>query len=257
MTQVLETLHADLRTQLTALATEVANGTPITAGLPPDTPAQHSIRTPWETFDSIRPPSSRSTLLDKKYGRPSFSVVSGHQIQRGEVIGRIGLPLDTLGYDIAVHDNVQVLVDLTVLGLYNSATLGARWRALKEGPVSVAAEARVGGYLAVEPSPIRFVFAGSNVSLALVAAYRPKRTTYFVRGGPNTLSVREPFEAFASLERGSVVGFSISPGVEGQLTPTIAIAGQLTFLAEYQDGEALTRGIGPFLPLPQISVGFR
>ncbi|MCA9572410.1 MAG: hypothetical protein KC656_31440, partial [Myxococcales bacterium] len=259
MTEALLALHADLEADLRTLFHEVTRGEPITAGSPPDTPAQHALLRHWERPDSLRRASAGGALLEAKgYGSP-FSVVSGQRITRGEVVGRLGLPLDTLGYDIGLHEDVQLLLDVTVLGVASSATVGVRWRPLVVGDTTLAVEARAGGWLALQYPPARLVLAGSSFGVATVLARTPENRgmTWFARAGVTSLSVNEPVSAFPTLQQGSVVGYALAPGVEAQLTPTTALAVQLTLLAQVQAGRPLTHGIGPFLPVPQLTLGFR
>lgn len=258
MEDAFEDVHRQLHDQLREVVAQIEAGAPVTAGLPPDVPAQASLIDAWNRADTLQAATARSPLLVAKYPSPTFSVVSGHTIQRGETIGRIGVPVATLGYDVGLSDHSQLLLDVTVLGIYNAASAGLRWQPAGQGDTRIALEGRFGGQILLDTTPwTRAVLAGTNGGLAVVVSRPSGPFTAFVRLGARAAFVRQTSPHLPDLGEGRVLGVFGGPGIEGMLSPTVALSAQLAFRSEIQDGRFLSLGLGPVLPLPQVTLGFR
>lgn len=253
--------HNETAIALAAIVDDARHGRPITAGVPPEAPAFSSLAPSWrraDTFDFDRD-AARSSRALKKYGSDRFSLYTGHDTARGDLVGRIGLPRDTLGYELGVTDDVQAQVDFTLLGLYNSGAIGARVHALRFGPTYVSVSGELGGNVVLfrETSWLPEL-ASTYGGLGLTVSHRPGEVTWFAQGNVTLSNVLRTYDAFPDLTRGRVIGLIAGPGVELQLTPTAVVAFRLDATANFQDGEPLDLGpLGPFVAVPQVGLGLR
>ena len=198
-------------------------------------------------------------LARQKYGHARFSLFTGHDTGKGEVIGKIGLPLDTFGYEVGLADGLQTELDLTVLGLYNSAEFGGRKRLFTFGPSKLAFQASVGTDFALE-SERDFVpvLASLHGSGSLLWSRRQREVTTFVQVGGFSARVFEEVDAFPDLQLGQAHGISASTGAELQITPNVVLGARLSATATFQtDGLLQVGTLGPLLVVPQIGLGLR
>ncbi len=194
-----------------------------------------------------------------KYGHARFSLWTGHDTDRGDVVGQLGLPLDTFGYDIGVYDRVQAHVDLTVLGLYNGASGGARVQVIEVGDTKLSVEGWVGLNVALPPER-RYVpeLAALSAGGAVMVSARPKEITWFASAGLFGADVRHSYDAFGGVEEGDAYGVRIGPGFELQVTPTAVVGLKVEALAQVSAGTALRlTDLPPVVLVPQIGLGLR
>ncbi len=271
-------VHAELASELGAIVAQAAAGEPVTAGHPPDAVAYPSFapRTPDSASLGIH---GLDPATAARYRQERFSVISGHDTARGEVIGHLGAPLDTLGYEIGVHDDVQVGVGLTLIamapyveawvplvsvgetfGLYDALTLSVRGQLVCWRASCVSLDA-VGGVdsLVTLGNPAHASFGATRLGLGAQYSVRPDEATWLLHLGATRV---DGLHRLASVgEAGNVTFILLSggPGVEVQITPTTALALEIrtsaTLVSEDGPGTPLSAALTP--PLPQLTVGFR
>lgn len=232
----------------------------VSGGDLPTTNAYTSLDADWRSADTF---DLRGAYEDEralaKYGHARFSLWTGHDTDRGDVTGQIGVPLDTFGYDVGVHDRVQAHVDVTVLGLYNGASGGARVQVLEVGATKLSLEAWGGLNLALPPER-RYApeLAALSAGGAAILSTRPKEITWFATAGVLGARVRHSYDAFGGVEEGDAYGVRFGPGLERQLTPTMVLGFKLEALAQFSGGDALRLSdLPPLVLVPQIGVALR
>lgn len=265
-----DAVHAALAHDVVAVIEQARRGEPVVAGLPATATAYHFLEAwdPPESLDFL--PGKRASDPDvvvAKFGSPTFSVLSGQEARKGETVGRVGAP--QLGYDVGIGDRSQLLFDLTAFGEVNQAGAGIRWRALERGGAALALEERFGFDFTLfdlqiypaEPSlEIRPVFAGATDTVAAVASLRTGDFTVYGRGGGAVVGrLAEVADArtLPDLRRGLAWGPQLGVGLEYQLGPTVAVAGQVVGNLWIQDGAPLPGDVGDVWIAPQITVGLR
>lgn len=253
-------VHDELADEIGRFVAQAARGEPLTAGFAPEHTAFSSLDGgdgSSDTFDLRGPGEDR--LASRKYGHPRFSMWTGHDTRAGDVVGLVGLPLDTFGYGVGVTDGLQANVDLTVLGLFNGVAGGLRARALRVGPTQLSFDGSVGLNVALPPERRhRPELASTNVGAGAVISHRPHEVTWFVAGGAWRADVRHTYDAFDAIALGTLHGVRFGPGVEAQVTPTAVVGLRLDAMSTFQDGEALAlRDRSSWVWVPQIGVGLR
>ena len=231
-----------------------------TGGEPATANAYTSLDADWRSSDSF---DLRGAYEDDrallKYGHARFSLWTGHDTDRGDVVGQIGIPLDTFGYDVGVHDRVQAHVDVTVLGLYNGASGGARVQALEFGATKLSLEGWAGLNMALPPER-NYVpeLAALSAGGAAILSTRPKEFTWFATAGIFGAHVRHTYDAFGGVAEGEAYGVRFGPGFERQVTPTMVLGFKVEAIAQFSGGEALQlTDLPPLVLVPQIGVGLR
>ncbi|MBT3223872.1 MAG: hypothetical protein HN348_32795 [Proteobacteria bacterium] len=156
-------LHTEMATQVANVIEEVAITGTSTSGTPPTTGVQHSFDPHHDitnTFASLSDDEA-AKLADTRYGSQRFSVFSGHSLQRGTTVGRIGLPLDTFGYDIGLTNRLHSQIDLTILGIYNSLSAGLRLHLLMARRTRLSIQGHLGTqFVLLDGRRIRPAIAG-------------------------------------------------------------------------------------------------
>lgn len=260
-TEAFVEVHADLGGGAASIVDQVRADEVATAGIAPTTPAQHALADDWRRADSfdLRDSERADRFALAKYGQTRFSLYTGHDTRKGDVIGHVGLPLDTFGYDVGVTDHLQAQLDLTVLGFYNGLEAGLRWQPLVLGPTRIGIQGSFGSNVVLLPENTFVpVVAGVNGAASVIASRRPEEITTFLQLGATLGHVTQEFEAFPELRRGTVRGVFVAPGLEVQLTPTTMLGLRLTAAAQLQEGRLLAVGpLGPVLLVPQVGLGLR
>ena len=256
-------LYTVVTSQTAAAIDEARRGVPQVAGIAPSVPLEHALRDEWGRLDSIdfRGNDGRAgsdSLAALKYGSRRFSVVTGHDTVKGDTIGRFTLPLDNFGYDVGLKRRLQLEIDITVLGLYNSFGSGLRYELWRRAHRRLAVQGRIGGILAWEgESTSSKLVTGARADTSLIYSSRPKDITWYVRAGAGGVLLGEGLEQY-DVGDGRIVNLIAEPGLEYQLTPTMAIAFGLSFRATYQQGTPLNLyDLPSFVPVPMISLGLR
>lgn len=256
---------ADVQQQLVsgigAAIDEARRGDAPSAGVPADAFAYTSLDADWhglDTFD-LRGSGFEDDFARLKYGHARFSLWTGHDTDRGDVIGVVGLPLDTFGYDVGVRDRVQAHLDITVLGLYNGVSGGARVQAIEVGETKVSVEASASVDVALPPeSRYSPELAALRYGGGLIISHRPHELTYFAAIGGWAGHVYHEHPVFKGLAEGDAFGVRFGPGIEVQATPTIVVGFRIDANAQFQDGAPVTFGrFGPLTFVPQIAIGLR
>jgi len=264
-TEAFTELHGELGAQAARLLHEVAGGT-IDAGFEPEAPAQHYLADRWD-----REP------LPGRHAGARFSTVTGHDTERGEAVGKIGFPLDTIGYEVGVLDRAQLLVNVTLLGLprfdddaetvgigaldtvrtfiegdlagiFNSGSAGLRGQIVQVGPFALSLEGRAGTQIVLRREN-DFVprVAGVTGRADVLASYRPGAITWFGRAGVVHNAAIETFEEDPLLPGTRGVG---SLGAEAMLGPGAGLAIELV-------GSTRIDGPSVITVYPQITLGLR
>lgn len=257
MTEVLLDTHAALGREIALVVDQARRGEEVSAGEAATTPSAHSLGT-WSQADSFRregvPPWVRA-----KYPAERFSLMTGHDTEKGEVVGRIAVPLDTLGYDVGVSDRLQWQLDVTLLGLVNEASTGLRVRLLRLGDLAFSLQGGLALTVGLPPSERYRPIVGALAARGSgIASWRPGEVTWYLRGGWSSLSVRHEFEELPELEEGAAIAVSGAPGLEFQLSTTALFAFELRTSATFQNGNPLALGeLGAFTVIPQVAFGLR
>ncbi|MCO4743722.1 MAG: hypothetical protein KC912_02965 [Proteobacteria bacterium] len=256
MTDVLSEMHTDLGRQIATVIDENRSGE--VSGEAPTVPAQHSLHR-WSQADSFTARGKEPAWVAAKYPSERFSLVTGHDTTKGEVVGRIALPLDTLGYDVGIFDRWQWQLDVTVLGLVNQAGTGLRTQVGRVGDFAFSMEASAGLTVALPPSEsYRPSLAALNARGTGMISWRPGEVTWFARAGWSAISVRHELEEIPDLELGGAIAITASPGLEVQLSTTTLLALQVRTSATFQNGNPLALGrLGAVQVVPQFALGLR
>lgn len=263
-------VHGDLGHEVALVLDQARRGDPVVSGVPPIPPAYHFLR-PWDppdTLDVLPGEDAWGTgIAMAKYGGPAFSVLSGQYARRGEVVGRVGAP--TLGYDIGLGERSQLLLDLSVLGEVNQLGAGIRWRAAEGRRTALALEERLGVdfvlydlVLSLEDPSLAWEprFAGVTDTVSAVGSWRTGDLSLYGRGGGALVARMNDVpdgRLLPDLDRGWAWGPLLGAGVEYQIGPTSAIAGELVGRVWIQDGAAVPGDVGPVWIVPQITLGLR
>ena len=256
-------LYTVVSSETAAAIDEARRGVPQVAGIAPSVPLEHALREEWGRLDSIdfRGNDGRAgsdPLATLKYGSTRFSVVSGHDTVEGDTIGRFSLPLDNFGYDVGLKRRLQMQIDLTVLGLYNSFGSGLRYELWRKEHRRLAVQGRIGGILAWEGDAVtNKLVTGARADTSLIFSSRPNDITWLVRSGAGGVLLGRGLEQY-DVGDGRIVNLIAEPGLEYQLTPTMGIAFALSFRATYQQGTPLNLyDLPSFVPVPMIALGLR
>jgi hypothetical protein len=265
----------ELSADIADVVASVAKGEVPTAGRPPRLPLQHTLhphRTD-DTFAALTDVNDVDASI-RKYGDSRMSVLTGHDLGKGDVVGRISLPFDTFGYEAGITDRVHGQIDLTVLGFYNRLSLGSRFVFFDGGAMRLAVygwggaqfvlfEADFSQVATGGPNDLTFRFdpgfAGWATGGGAQWSHRYGDVTLFARSGLFSAQVQRAYpELFPDLEEGTVTGFHVSPGLEVQLSPT------LTSAISVRAARTLTAGadveglvFAPYSIVPQLAIGLR
>lgn len=264
-TEAFTELHEELGTEAAQLVHEAAEGE-ITAGFEPTDTAVHFLAERWD-----REP------LPGRHAGPRFSPVTGHDTVRGESVGKIGFPFDTLGYDIGVHDRVQALVNVSLLGLprfeegtetlgigtidtllalarddldalFTAASGGLRAQVVQTGPFALSVEGRTGLQIVMRDED-DFVprVAGVTARGEFIGSWRPSTITWFGRIGATHNAAIETFEEDPLLPGPRAVG---AVGAEVMLGKSAAVALELVGSTRLDESTPVT-------VYPQLTLGLR
>ncbi|TNE90908.1 MAG: hypothetical protein EP330_07035 [Deltaproteobacteria bacterium] len=257
MTEVLAEVHTELGREIAAVVDQARTGHEITAGEPAVEPSAHSLGT-WSQADSFRrhdlPP-----WVAAKYPSERFSLMTGHDTVKGEVVGRIAFPLDTVGYDVGLTDRLQWQLDITVLGVVNQARTGLRYRLFRYGDLAFAAQLSTKADVTLLPSE---GYVPSVVAISArgsgILSWRPSEITWYARGGWSAVHVRREIAELPDLRAGRAVAISGASGFELQLSATTLLAFELRASSTYQNGNPLALGdLGTFQVVPLLALGLR
>lgn len=256
--------HTRAASEIAALVDDLRRTGATERGLAPQEPALHALKPRWSRADSIafrgdeELTAEIDALAEAKYGAARFSLLTGHDVQKGDAIGQIALPVDTLAYHVGVTHHQQAQIDLTLLGIYNSFGGGLRTHLFRRGPSLFSAQARAGAYVTVDADRgYRPEIAGMRWSTTLMWSYRPAEVTWFVGAG---LTGREGWREVDALDlvAGRAVGLTLRPGFEYQLTSTALLSVSLQANADFRDDVRLgPRAVGPLSALPVLAIGLR
>jgi hypothetical protein len=260
-TRAFTTVHHRLGYDGAIAIDEARHGEALTTGVPVATPAEHALLRVWsgiDTFD-LRNTDAEDPAALAKYGSARFSLWTGHDQHHGEVVGHLALPIDNLGYEVAISDRTQLVTDLTVLGLYNGAELGVRTHVLAVGATRVSVEGGFGFDVALPPEDrFRPSLAALDGGAGALVSTRPRELTSFLAFHASAVHVFRTYDAFPDLEPGALVSLSAGPGFELQITPTMVVGVRLDATARFQNGDLLDLGpLGQITPVPRIGVGLR
>jgi hypothetical protein len=258
-------VQARMGADAVAVIDAVRHGEAPTAGVPATDPAQHALDPAWrpaDTFD-LRDGVAEDAFARAKYGNDRFSLLTGHDTEKGDVVGHIGIGGETFGYEVGILDEAQARVNVTLLGLVNQAEGGMRMQVGRRGPSALSLEGLVGTDVTLLPADrYRPRLAAVHFDTDVIASARPKEVTWSYRGGANfalataTLDVDD--DGVAEVVPGRILGLHTGPGAEVQLTATTLLAFRLTASAQFQGGDLLDLGpLGSIVLLPQISLGLR
>lgn len=240
---------------------EARRGEAPSSGSLADAYAYESLDSDWhgaDTFD-LRGSGFEDDFAREKYGHARFSLWTGHDTARGQVIGEVGFPLDTFGYDIGVAKRAQAHLDITVLGLYNGVSGGGRVQAIEVGDTKVSIEGSASVDLALPPAR-HYVpeVAALRYGAGVIISDRPHELTYFVAAGGWSGHVFHEYPVFDGLGAGHAFGVRFGPGIEVQATPTAVIGFRVDAVAQFQDGAPVRfASFGPLVLVPQLAIGLR
>lgn len=272
-------VHGEIGVGVANLVVGIAQGEQ--TGAPPDDPGQHYLKARWEdtpeSFFLEGTTGERDPLLAAKYPSPRFSPLTGTHLAKGETLGRIGFPFDTLGYEVGVADRIQVLADITLLGLprldedaetigigpldaaraylegdlvglYNAASGGLRFQVLEGPDWAVSVEGRGGAQVVLlADQEFRPQVAGLTARGALIGSWSPGALTWFARGGARHGVRLARFEEEPLVPGARLIG---GAGAEVQLSNTVAGAFELV-------GEAPLDRRARGTVYPQLTLGLR
>lgn len=246
---------------LGAVIDEARRDQPPVAGILASSFAYSSLDADWHGADSfdLRGSGFEDPFSLAKYGHARFSLWTGHDTDRGDVIGQVGIPIDTFGYDVGVHDRVQAHLDLTVLGFYNGASLGLRAQVIEVEDTKISLEGTVTTDVALtaERSYLPEV-AALRVGGGAILSHRPKEVTFFAAMSGWSGHVYHEYPVFEGLVEGSAYGLTFGPGVEVQATPTVVIGVRVDAIAQFQNGVPVrVASVGPLVVVPQLAFGLR
>lgn len=264
-TEAFTELHGRIGEEAARLVHDATDGE-ITSGLAPEAPAQHFLAERWDR-----------ERLPGRHAGPRFSPVTGHDTERGEALGKLGFPLDTLGYELGVLDRAQVLVNVTLLGLprfeedadrigigtidtvvayfrgdleglFNAASGGLRGQVVRAGDFTVSLEGRTGVQIVLRDEN-DFVprVAGVSARGEVIGSWRPGTITWFARGGAVHNAAIERFEEEPLLPGTRAVG---AVGAEAMLGASAALAIEVVGSARVDDPSTVT-------VYPQLTLGLR
>lgn len=278
-TDAFERVHEEIAVETGRIVDQARRRVELSAGEPP-------VETPYAGMRSLRAPDSISPGLDPsdpivadRYPARRFSVVTGHDTTAGEVVGTIGLPLDTFGYEVGLSDDLQLGLGITLLvvapylesyvpyvevgevgGVYDTVGLDLRAQLLCWRASCVSAELGGGVDSAIlDDGGIRAVLGGARARSRVLFSLRPGPITWFGTLGSETQWGLASLEPLVTPGLGRTSRLHLGPGAEMQLTPTMALAAELQLGVSLVDGQLPEhdRWTELIRPLPQLTLGLR
>ncbi|MBA2322282.1 MAG: hypothetical protein H0V89_14150 [Deltaproteobacteria bacterium] len=243
--RALAEVHEELVRDAMAVIDQARHERPVVTGVVPDLPVYASLGS-FERPDTFRIGRSTDDVGRAKYGSDRFSVVSGWHARKGEIIGRIGVPDNNVGYDVGLGEGSQLLLDLTVLGRVNSVAGGGRYRFFRSGRWAMAVEGRVAAEwnLLEEAAKGQWIgkfdpaYTGTTGTGVAVVSWHEGIATPYTRliGRVGVLTDGTTTPAVGA-----------APGLEVNLGPTLALAAEFGFFLEDEE----------LVLAPQVTVGLR
>ncbi len=272
-TEAFAAAHTSLGHDIGLALHQLRSGHEVTAGVQPVEPAEHTADAIWWRGARGSMATSKLSWEDpiatELYGTPRFSVVTGHDLAPGEVVGRIGFPVDNFAWDAGLHRRWAIQGSATALfqpfdGLrfYTNLGGGFRYKPITGKRAHLALQPYFALDLPIVTGDgLRPKLAAARAGALAQVSWRHEWLTLFGSAGPAWTQVLHTYPdipALADLDQGVAVSLNATLGVELQVAPSVAFAFELRGISVTQGGEDVTIGplSGPTLA-PQVSVGLR